>query len=83
VIGGALFVSERGVGDGFGVVGWFWQGRSEVGRAHVRGTDGYIALGVWGRSVGSQVDGLRGVLGDRCPRPLDRPRFHITAVSSW
>jgi len=39
--------TERNVADGPTVVGALvLVGRSEVGRAHVRGTDGYIALGV-------------------------------------
>jgi len=53
----ALLISERDVGDVLqSYARWFWRGRSGVGCAHVRGTDGYISLGVYVRSVGSEGD---------------------------
>jgi len=48
----ALWISERDVGDGPTVVrALVLAGRSETDRAHVRGTDGYIALDVYSRVV--------------------------------
>ena len=49
--------SERDVGDGPTVVSALvFTGHSETEHAHVRGTDGYIALGFYRHSVGSERD---------------------------